>query len=168
VAGSSPTGHRLADAPASVNYRQEELARLHRRVFGLGKAARVKRPGCVAGAGQGLTDSELLDRAMRAANGEKFSRLWAGDSSEYATPSNDGHSEADLALCSLLAFWCGPDEGRIDRLFRQSGLCREKWARRADYRRLTLAAALDRDEFWGGQDATIRIYAHREGVVRRG
>jgi putative DNA primase/helicase len=105
---------------------------------------------------------------MRAANGEKFSRLWSGDTSAYATANNDGHSEADLALCSLLAFWCGPDEVRIDRLFRQSGLCREKWTRRADYRSLTLSVALDRDEFWGGDRAKITIYARREGAVRRG
>jgi primase-polymerase (primpol)-like protein len=32
-----------------------------------------------------------------------------------------------MALCSLLAFWTGGDAGRVDRLFRDSGLMREKW-----------------------------------------
>jgi primase-polymerase (primpol)-like protein len=77
------------------------------------------------GAGSGpaaLSDEELLDRAMSAANGEKFRRLWNGRTTGY-----DSHSEADMALCVLLAFWTGGDRGRIDRLFRESGLMREKW-----------------------------------------
>jgi primase-polymerase (primpol)-like protein len=51
-------------------------------------------------------------------------------------------SEADAALCSMLAFWTGRDPQRIDNLFRQSGLCREKWTRREDYRRRTIEHAL--------------------------
>jgi len=69
-----------------------------------------------------LSDDELLERATSAANGEKFRRLWNGDIGGY-----DSHSEADMALCTLLAFWTGGDCGRMDRLFRESGLIREKW-----------------------------------------
>ena len=50
---------------------------------------------------------------MAARNGADFDRLWHGDTAGY--PS---HSEADLALCYMLAFWTGRDPGRIDRLFR--------------------------------------------------
>ena len=118
-----------------------------------------------------LSDAELVEQAMRAANGEKFARLWAGDTGEYATASNEGRSEADLALCSLLAFWAGPDEARVDCLFRQSGLMRKKWER-ADYRALTLARALDREEFWGGNGVSVpkrgKVYTRRERVVQRG
>jgi chromosome segregation ATPase len=32
-----------------------------------------------------------------------------------------------MALCCLLAFWTGRDRGRVDRLFRESGLLRGKW-----------------------------------------
>ncbi len=45
-----------------------------------------------------------------------------GDYSDY--PSQ---SEADLALCNELAFWCGNNPEQIDRLFRQSKLYRQKW-----------------------------------------
>ena len=161
------TGHRLADVPATVNDRQEELAQLHQRVFGLEKVTRTRSPADKSGAGMRLSDSELIDRAMSAANGQKFSKLWAGDTSGYGTLGNEGRSEADLALCSLLAFWCGPDEERIDRLFRQSGLYRQKWER-ADYRTLTVAVALDREEFWNGERPRIKVYARREAVVRLG
>ena len=72
-----------------------------------------------------LTDRELLDIAMNARNGSTFSALWNGDISNY--PS---HSEADQSLCNLLAFWTNKDAARIDSLFRQSGLMRDKWDRR--------------------------------------
>ncbi|MDE2105286.1 MAG: hypothetical protein KGL39_49125, partial [Patescibacteria group bacterium] len=48
---------------------------------------------------------------------------WAGDISGH----NNDHSAADLALCNLLAFYCGCDPVQMDRLFRQSGLMRSKW-----------------------------------------
>lgn len=69
-----------------------------------------------------LDEDEILERAKNAANGEKFARLWRGDTSGY-----ESHSEADMALCSLLAFWTGGDPRQMDTLFRDSGLMREKW-----------------------------------------
>ena len=145
------TGSRLAGAPSNIRDRQEELAALHRRIFGEPSTCSVgDRRNVGESAAFALSDAELIDRAKRAANGEKFARLWAGDTSDYANGGNEGRSEADLALCSLLAFWAGPSEARVDELFRQSGLMRQKWER-ADYRTLTLAAALNRDEFWGGE-----------------
>lgn len=69
-----------------------------------------------------LADEELLERAQNAQNGEKFERLWRGSTTGY--PS---HSEADMALCCLFAFWTGGNATRVDRLFRQSGLMRAKW-----------------------------------------
>ena len=51
-------------------------------------------------------------------------------------------SAADLALCNLLAFWTGCQPDRIDRLFRQSGLYRQKWER-DDYRERTIRCAIE-------------------------
>jgi len=69
-----------------------------------------------------LDDEELIEKAKNAENGEKFDALWTGSTAGY--PSQ---SEADEALCCLLAFWTGGDRQRIDSLFRQSGLMRPKW-----------------------------------------
>lgn len=166
------TGHHLAGTPATVNERQKELTLLNRHVFGdpAGQVADGKT-GSHENPVSGLRDDELVNRATRATNGEKFTRLWAGDTSDYRTAGNEGRSEADLALCSLLAFWVGPDQTHIDRLFRQSGLYRKKWER-ADYRALTLAVALDREEFWnGGEVAPLsrgRVYARWRGIVSIG
>jgi primase-polymerase (primpol)-like protein len=73
-----------------------------------------------------LCDDDLIDRAKRARNGDRFTRLWEGNLSDYG----DDHSRADAALCCMLAFWSDGDGDRIDRLFRRSGLMRDKWDRR--------------------------------------
>ncbi|QLC35529.1 hypothetical protein EFA46_014915 (plasmid) [Halarchaeum sp. CBA1220] len=70
----------------------------------------------------GLEDEELVEKAMNASNGAKFERLWNGRLGGY-----DSQSEADMAFCCLLAFWTGGDQTQMDRLFRESGLLREKW-----------------------------------------
>ncbi len=88
-----------------------------------------------------ISDEELIERAKNARDGQRFRRLWRGDTSEY---END-HSRADLALCRALAFWCGGNSESIDRLFRRSGLMREKWDRRTGataYGALTIRTAL--------------------------
>ncbi len=73
------------------------------------------------------SDDDVLDRAMKARNGATFQALWQGDTSGYGSPS-----EAELALCNLLAFWTGGDARQVDRLFRRSGLYRpQKWDRAA-------------------------------------
>ena len=71
---------------------------------------------------QQLTDSQLLERMFDSQHGHEIRRLYEGDITGY--PSQ---SEAELALCNHLAFWTGHDEGRIDSLFRHSGLMRPKW-----------------------------------------
>lgn len=53
----------------------------------------------------------------------RFAALWEGDISAY---DNDD-SRADLALCNMLAPRCARDRNRIDRIFRWSGLIRDKW-----------------------------------------
>lgn len=89
-----------------------------------------------------LDDQEVVRRAMGAKNGPKFSSLWDGDKSEYG----DDDSAADLALCDLLHFWTGDDAGQLDRLFRQSGLMRDKWDQRrgtSTYGAMTIAKAMN-------------------------
>ncbi|MGS0763939.1 phage/plasmid primase, P4 family [Syntrophomonas curvata] len=94
-----------------------------------------------AAAGQSyLYDDSVIEKAFSSAQGNKFKALWKGDITDYASPS-----EADLALCSMLAFWCGGDVEQIDRLFRRSALMRDKWDRAqsgSTYGMLTIQKAL--------------------------
>jgi hypothetical protein len=133
------TGADLEGTPTTIEARQTELEGLHREIFGQEKKEAPKGPNSST---MDLSDQELIDKAHQARNGDKFARLWGGDTTGYGTPS-----EADLALCSLLAFWTGPDPARIDRLFRKSGLMRTKWNQRhrgdgATYGAMTIDKAL--------------------------
>ncbi len=69
--------------------------------------------------------------------GRNFQALYAGDASAY-----ESASEADSALCVLLAFWTDRNPEQIERIFRQSGLYRPKWERQ-DYRERTIRHACD-------------------------
>jgi putative DNA primase/helicase len=140
------TGEHLDGTPTEIHERQDVLERLYRHVF---KNKTDKTAGEANGHRPRTTpldvgDEDLLELAMHAKNGEKFSRLWRGDTSDYAGDD----SRADLALCSLLAFWTDGDTERMDHLFRQSGLMREKWNRH-DYRERTFNKVLEgRTEFY--------------------
>ena len=86
-------------------------------------------------------EDELLHLAMNSRQGLAFSELYAGHwEGKYSS-----QSEADMALCSMLAFWCGKDTAMMDKLFRRSGLMREKWDRKQSgttYGALTLQKAV--------------------------
>ncbi|HEX5424042.1 MAG TPA: hypothetical protein VF283_18220 [Bryobacteraceae bacterium] len=133
------TGKHLIGTLVTIQSRQTVLEQLADELF-------PKESGVPPEAfsnGFSLSDEELIERATRARNGDRFRRLWDGDASDY---DND-HSRADLALCGILAFWCRGDVARIDRLFRRSGLMREKWDRRTGesaYGVRTISAALSR------------------------
>jgi hypothetical protein len=129
------TGCRVTGTPAKVLRRPKALRCLHARLF----SAAVDHPPTSTpptARKSGLSDDEIIGLAKAARNGDKFSRLWAGDTSGYSSPS-----EADLALCALTAFWTR-DPQQLDRLFCKSGLYRaDKWGRQ-DYRERTMANAL--------------------------
>jgi len=141
------TGQHVDGTPLTIEQRQAELESVHRGVFGEPqKVENVPHGGAMP---TNLDDAEVVRRAaeMKGSAGAKFRKLWDGDTSGQG---ND-HSRADLALCGYLAFWCGPDEGRISELFRQSALFRSKW-NRDDYRARTIAKALaGRTEFYTPQ-----------------
>ena len=72
-----------------------------------------------------LTDEQVIEHASRSESGEKFKALMEGRWEE----GYDSQSDADMALVSILAFWCGNVVEQIDRIFRTSGLMRDKWDR---------------------------------------
>jgi putative DNA primase/helicase len=143
----SVTGQHLPGQPATINDRQDQISALYAEVFPtangeLASSPSVRSTSGTKGFGASLDDRDLLDRAMRAADGAKFTDLYEGRWEHHYT----SQSEADLALCGLLRFWAGQDIDRIDHLFRSSGLYRAKWER-ADYREATLNKALPGDVF---------------------
>ena len=86
-----------------------------------------------------VNDTEaVIDALRKQKNGSKFSSLFdRGEISGYRS-----HSEADAALCSMIAFRVGNNPGLIDRVFRKSALYRKKWERN-DYRENTIKVGVD-------------------------
>lgn len=104
---------------------------------------------------RGPEDDEALIERMLASKPSAASvfdgaaslkHLWEGDEEALAKsyPPNDAdiynRSEADMALCTHLAWWTGRDGARMDRLFRESALYRDKWER-GDYVEKTISGA---------------------------
>ena len=82
---------------------------------------------------------EIINNSKQA---EKFQKLYLyGDTSEY----NEDDSSADMALCCILAYYCGEDFELINTIFRQSKLYRKKW-NREDYKNNTIEKAIKKCE----------------------
>ena len=135
------TGNRVPDTPEDIRDAQHELLAIYDSLI------EKKKPKASAPARSPVAilpdDGQLLVLARQAENGAKFGRLFDGD-----TGGHPSASEADLALCSMLAFWTGRDASAIDRLFRQSGLMRDKWDERHSgdgdtYGQMTVAKAIE-------------------------
>lgn len=99
------------------------------------QASAPRQPAQNAG---NIGDREIWEMAFSGPFGYEVHGLYRGDL--------DGHggdrSAADYALCRHLAHYTGGDAWAIDRLFRQSGLMRDKWEQRADYRDRTIQQAI--------------------------
>ncbi len=117
----------------------EQIKPLHEKYIGGGAsepAARIASSPPLS-----MSAAEIVEAARKSRSGEKFSRLYGGDVSGY--PSQ---SEADMALCNMLAFWTRRDPSMMDIIFRQSGLMREKWDRKqsgSTYGALTIQKAIE-------------------------
>jgi putative DNA primase/helicase len=79
------TGEHLDGTPHEIKERGEVLRRLHRQVFG--DAERSLNEHTDRRDVNGLSDQEIIARAMRARNGEEFSRLWCGESNGSDGPA---------------------------------------------------------------------------------
>ena len=84
----------------------------------------------------------IIASLRKQKNSDKFRRLYDdGDFTGYGS-----QSEADCALCAIIAFRTGPDPDAIDEIFRGSALYREKWER-DDYREATINKAIENISF---------------------
>jgi hypothetical protein len=126
------TGQHLEGTPTAIEDRNAVLEVLHGDLFPATHTT-VDRMTQVGGLLE-ISDEDVLSRA---AYHEKFEPLWQGYWRGEGFPSP---SEADLSLCAILVQHA-QDPAQIDRLFRQSGLYREKWDR-PDYAKATVQKAV--------------------------
>lgn len=110
------TGDVLSGRAEVLDY-GDKITEVSRIYLGARKSIAIQRPTSPLG----VSDDELMNKVSSARNGQKFLKLYSGDMSDYAS-----HSNADMALCAILAAWTS-DPAQIDRIFRSSGLMRDKW-----------------------------------------
>ena len=116
---------KVLGAARPVAERTEQIRAVHAEIFPPADAPEAaaprRRPRPLSE--YSLTDQQILAKAFAARNGNVIHALWNGDwQGRYSS-----QSEADGALAFHLAFWTDGDGERADRLFRESGLMREKW-----------------------------------------
>ena len=140
------TGRKIEGYPDDILDRQESFEKVYCAEFRVDvPQARKKRENRQRAATTrrealdlDINDAQVIELAEQAQNRGKFAALYKdGDLSR----NKDNASGADLALCQMLAFWCGADVERIDRIFRSSALMRCKWDRE-DYRLRTIDQAI--------------------------
>lgn len=68
-----------------------------------------------------LSDAELWERMFDSKSGAAIKDLFQG------MLINGDHSSTDMALCNHLAFWTDKDAAKMDSMFRESALIRDKW-----------------------------------------
>ena len=89
-----------------------------------------------------LSTMEVIEKIQSSKQAAKFNALMTGDTTGYGS-----QSEADMALCGVIAFWT-QDSNIIDAIFRQSPLMRWKWDERhradgATYGQMTIEKVLN-------------------------
>lgn len=73
-----------------------------------------------------LSESEIVQKAYESKQGAKFKVFMDGGWEAFY----DSQSEADIAFANMLAFWTGRDFEKMDSIFRDSSLFRQKFDER--------------------------------------
>lgn len=81
-----------------------------------------------------MSDKDVVEKASTAKNGEKFKALYSG------VDLQNNHSNSDMSLMNLLAYWCNGDKEQMLRIFATSGLFRPN--KSADYYEITAIKAI--------------------------
>jgi putative DNA primase/helicase len=141
----------VIDGRDQIQERIEQLATVHEKYVNISKKASndtkesKNNHESVNNVHEFVNDDDIIEKAISAKNGDLFAKLMDGSWAGLYT----SQSEADIALCNMLAFWTGRDADAIDRIFRRSGLYRDKWDERrpgGTYGSVTIADAVDKCE----------------------
>lgn len=150
------TGDKVPGTPRTINARQDELDELFESAL-LAEDEDATNAGDLNWDAPLTTDDhEVIRLVGTSSQGGKFRRLYDhGDTLGYGSGS-----EADLALCAILAFWTDNNPSQIDRMFRASQLMRAKWDEKRGkdtYGELTIAKAISgTTETYKGKGKRVR------------
>lgn len=126
------TGNILRGCPDEVYDRQQELEKIYKKY--------MEQPKIVVD--YGVQDKRIVNfNDLLKVKNDKFRKLFSGEFDEY--PSQ---SEADLAFCSMAAYFTDGNVALIDKAVRESQLYRDKWDKKHGvdtYGNLTIKKALE-------------------------
>jgi putative DNA primase/helicase len=114
------TGNSLGDTP--VEERTEEFKSLFEKY--LKEKEKLESKQKVRHDREDISDlpnSQLWEKMFSSKSGGNIKDLFQG------VLINNDHSSTDMALCNHLAFWTDKDAAKMDSMFRESSLLREKW-----------------------------------------
>ena len=116
------TGKQLEGSLDTVAEDDGALAWIHDTYIKKPKKKKAKKRTS-GGVPAEMTDEELIEKAKASEDGEAFAALLEGN----WQGAFQSQSEADMAFCRKLAFWSGKNREQMERIFRSSGLYRQKW-----------------------------------------
>ena len=143
------TGHRCSPEGVGAEDIQAPLMTVHAATFGAAPAkaskagAKAANDAVMTPSAPTLEDQVIIDAILASSDAESFKRFQAGEWQALQYPSQ---SEGDLALAGILARHGANTAEQLDRLFRTTGMLRDKWDenRGAEtYGAITVAKALE-------------------------
>lgn len=142
------TGDHYGDSPSDANDIQETLIDLHTETFGKSDKPPKSKPSknqqsTIETASMAREDKDVVATILTSSDAATFQQFLSGD---WEALGYESQSEADLAFAGMLVRHAGPYPDQIDRVFRASGMFRDKWDEmRGDktYGEMTIAKALE-------------------------
>ncbi len=167
------TGDRYGQSSIEAVDIQASLTALHAEVLGKPAKPVKMRPTANARAlapsvSLPVEDQDIVDKVLASNDAQTFRQFQAGDWAALGYPSQ---SEGDLALAGMLARHAGPHAEQIDRLFRGTGMMREKWDESRGgntYGEMTIAKSLENAANDAAADAFVAHMNERYAVIQNG
>lgn len=116
------TGNTFSKDPEIQSLNTDKMKKLYEYCFGKDKVT-VLHPENVSFQEIDLSIPEIIHRAEQSKTGKRFELLLRGGWENFY----NSHSEADMAFANDLAFWTGRNFQKMDTIFRNSSLMREKY-----------------------------------------
>lgn len=147
------TGDHYGQASVQVEDIQTSLIALHASIFGNSKPQpQTTKPSASNEPAMAVSlavqvpvvdDQVVIDGILASGDAATFRQFQSGSWAALGYPSQ---SEADLAYAGMLARHAGPQAEQIDRIFRCSGMMRDKWDEQRGvntYGEMTIAKVLE-------------------------
>ena len=165
------TGEHYGQSPCDAVDIQASLSALHAEILGTVATPAKGQPVAsvptlpALSAPRPASDQTVADTVLASRDAEAFRQFQAGHWAALDYPSQ---SEGDLALVGMLARHAGPHPEQIDRLFRSTGMMRDKWdeMRGANtYGEMTIAKVLEGAAVAGAAEAFVVRLNQRFAVI---